>query len=95
MPTTGEFGLWNTFGDYDDHEKIATRIGVHYSHSLENKQRSAGNQRHRQRGGLADDEPRCRRQVQGPVRRGRVKADSNKPLRERFHALAGDVRAFS
>ena len=42
MPTTGEFGLWNTFGDYDDHQKVATRIGVHYSHSLEDKQSQPG-----------------------------------------------------
>ena len=35
MPTTGEFGLWNTFGDYDDHQQLATRLGVHYSHSLD------------------------------------------------------------
>ena len=39
MPTTGEFGLWNTFGEYDDHQKVATRIGVHYSHRLEDKSR--------------------------------------------------------
>ncbi len=31
MPTTGEFGLWNTFGDYDDHQKLATRISLHYT----------------------------------------------------------------
>jgi hypothetical protein len=42
MPTTGEFGLWNTFGDYDDHQKLATRIGVHYTHSLEEKQSQPG-----------------------------------------------------
>jgi Protein of unknown function (DUF3011) len=42
MPTTGEFGLWNTFGDYDDHQQLATRIGVHYSHSLEEKQSQPG-----------------------------------------------------
>jgi DUF3011 family protein len=42
MPTTGEFGLWNTFGDYDDHQKVATRIGLHYSHSLEEKQSQPG-----------------------------------------------------
>jgi Protein of unknown function (DUF3011) len=42
LPTTGEFGLWNTFGDYDDHQKVATRIGVHYSHSLEEKQSQPG-----------------------------------------------------
>jgi hypothetical protein len=42
LPTTGEFGLWNTFGDYDDHQTIATRIGVHYTHSLEEKQSQPG-----------------------------------------------------
>jgi hypothetical protein len=42
MPTTGEFGLWNTFGDYDDHQKVATRIGVHYTHSVEEKQSQPG-----------------------------------------------------
>ncbi|HEX2344277.1 MAG TPA: DUF3011 domain-containing protein, partial [Vicinamibacterales bacterium] len=34
LPTTGEFGLWGTFGDYDDHQKVATRVGLHYTHSL-------------------------------------------------------------
>jgi Protein of unknown function (DUF3011) len=42
LPTTGEFGLFNGFGDYDAHEKVATRIGVHYSHSLEEKQSQPG-----------------------------------------------------
>jgi len=42
LPTTGEFGLWNTFGDYDDHENVATRIGLHYSHSLEERQSQPG-----------------------------------------------------
>ena len=42
LPTTGEFGLWGTFGDYDDHEKLATRLGVHYTHSLEDKQSQPG-----------------------------------------------------
>ena len=42
MPTTGEFGLWNTFGDYDDHQQLATRLGVHYTHSLEEKQSQPG-----------------------------------------------------
>jgi hypothetical protein len=42
LPTTGEFGLWNTFGDYDDHQQVATRIGVHYTHSLEEKQSQPG-----------------------------------------------------
>jgi hypothetical protein len=38
LPTTGEFGLYGTFGDFDYHEKVATRVGVHWSHSLEDKQ---------------------------------------------------------
>jgi len=42
MPTTGEFGLWNTFGDYDDHQKLATRLAFHYTHSLEEKQSQPG-----------------------------------------------------
>jgi hypothetical protein len=42
LPTTGEFGLWNTFGDYDDHQLVATRVGVHYSSSLEEKQSQPG-----------------------------------------------------
>jgi Protein of unknown function (DUF3011) len=42
LPTTGEFGLWNTFGDYDDHQKVATRIGLHYTSSREDKQSQPG-----------------------------------------------------
>ena len=42
LPTTGEFGLWNTFGDFDDHQQVATRIGLHWSHSLEDKQSQPG-----------------------------------------------------
>jgi hypothetical protein len=42
LPTTGEFGLWGTFGDYDYHETVATRLGVHYTHSLEEKQSQPG-----------------------------------------------------
>jgi hypothetical protein len=42
LPTTGEFGLWGTFGDYDWHEKVATRLAVHWSHSLEDKQSQPG-----------------------------------------------------
>jgi hypothetical protein len=38
LPTTGEFGLWGTFGDYDYHEKVATRVAGHFTHSLEEKQ---------------------------------------------------------
>ena len=42
LPTTGEFGLFGTFGDYDYHQKVATRAAVHWSHSLEDKQSQPG-----------------------------------------------------
>jgi hypothetical protein len=42
LPTTGEFGLWGTFGDYDYHEKVATRVGGHFTHSVEEKQSQPG-----------------------------------------------------
>jgi hypothetical protein len=42
LPTTGEFGLYGTFGDYDDHQKVAIRLGGHYTHSLEDKQNQPG-----------------------------------------------------
>ena len=42
LPSTGEFGLNGTFGDYDDHQKVATRFGVHYTHSLEEEQSQPG-----------------------------------------------------
>ena len=38
LPTTKEFGLYGTFGDYDYHEKVATRLGVHYTYSQEDRQ---------------------------------------------------------
>ena len=42
LPTTGEFGLYGTFGDYDCHEKLATRVAGHYTHSREDKQSQPG-----------------------------------------------------
>jgi hypothetical protein len=42
LPTTGEFGLYGTFGDFDYHEKLATRLGVHYTRSTEDKQSQPG-----------------------------------------------------
>ena len=42
LPSTGEFGLYGTFGDFDYHEKVATRLGAHYSHSREDKQSQPG-----------------------------------------------------
>jgi hypothetical protein len=35
-PTTGEFGAG--WGDFENHEKVATRLGVHYTRSHENKE---------------------------------------------------------
>jgi hypothetical protein len=35
-PTTGEFG--KGFGDFEDHQQVATRMGLHYTHSTEDKQ---------------------------------------------------------
>ncbi len=42
LPTTGEFGLYGTFGDYDYHQKVATRVGWHFTHSVEDKQSQPG-----------------------------------------------------
>jgi len=42
LPTTGEFGLYGTFGDYDHHEKLATRLAAHYTRSTEDKQSQPG-----------------------------------------------------
>ncbi|MET0588615.1 MAG: hypothetical protein ABWZ75_08845 [Novosphingobium sp.] len=38
MPTTGEFGSSNGFGDYDYHEEVATFLGGYYTHSTETAQ---------------------------------------------------------
>jgi hypothetical protein len=42
LPTTGEFGLYGTFGDFDHHEKLATRLAVHYTQSTEDRQSQPG-----------------------------------------------------
>jgi hypothetical protein len=42
LPSTGEFGLYGTFGDFDYHEKLATRVAGHYTHSREDKQSQPG-----------------------------------------------------
>src|SRR5262245_15628649 len=42
FPTTGEFCLYGTFGDYDDHQKVATRLGAHFTHSFETAQEQPG-----------------------------------------------------
>ncbi len=38
MPTTGEFGPALGFGDYENHQKLATLLGAHYTFSREDKQ---------------------------------------------------------
>ena len=42
MPTTGEFGPGKGFGDYEEHEKLATLLGVHYTYSKEDAQSQPG-----------------------------------------------------
>jgi len=39
MPTTGEFGDRGGLGDYERHEKLATRFGFSYTHSREDRGR--------------------------------------------------------
>jgi hypothetical protein len=41
-PTTHEFGFNGTFGDYDFHKEVATRVGAHYTHSREDAQEQPG-----------------------------------------------------
>jgi len=40
MPTTGEFGPRGAFGDYEQHEKVATRFNLAYTYSPEDRQSS-------------------------------------------------------
>ncbi len=42
MPTTGEYGPKQGFGDYEEHEKLATRIGGHFTFSPEDRQSQPG-----------------------------------------------------
>jgi hypothetical protein len=42
MPTTGEFGPRGGNGDFENHEKIATRFGASYCHSRENRFNNTG-----------------------------------------------------
>ena len=43
MPTTSEFGPRGDFGDFEDHAAAATRVGAHYTYSLENYQGQPAN----------------------------------------------------
>ena len=38
FPTTGEFGFNSNFGDFDNHQKVATRLGAHFTRSDEDRQ---------------------------------------------------------
>ncbi len=42
MPTTGEFGPRGGNGDFEDHQKLATRFGTSYCHSRENRFNNTG-----------------------------------------------------
>lgn len=42
MPTTGEFGPRGAFGDYEDHQKLATRFNLAYTYSPEDRQSPVG-----------------------------------------------------
>jgi hypothetical protein len=44
MPTTGEFGPRNAFGDYEHHENVATRLGAHFTFSPEDRQSQPGSE---------------------------------------------------
>lgn len=39
FPTTGEYGMFNgSYGDFDNHRKAATRLGLHFTRSDEDRQ---------------------------------------------------------
>jgi len=42
LPTTGEFGPLGAFGDFEGHRELATRIGLHYTRSTEDRQSQPG-----------------------------------------------------
>jgi hypothetical protein len=42
MPTTGEFGPRGGNGDFENHERFATRLGASYCHSVENRFNNTG-----------------------------------------------------
>ena len=42
MPTTGEFGPGEGFGDFEYHKEVATLFGVHFTRSREDKQSQPG-----------------------------------------------------
>jgi hypothetical protein len=43
LPSTGEFGKRGGFGDFEHHKEMATRLGLHFTRSDENKQSQPSN----------------------------------------------------
>lgn len=43
FPTTGEFGKFNAYGDFEDHKKAATLLEGHFTYSKENKESQPNN----------------------------------------------------
>ena len=74
LPTTGEFGLYGTFGDFDHHENLATRLGgaLHAQHR--GQAEPAGHERDREQ-----PDPAHRRQRHLHAR----------PVRPRHHRREG------
>ena len=58
LPTTGEFGLFGTFGDYDYHQKVATRVGVALHPQPRGQAEPAGHRRYREQPDPADGRQR-------------------------------------
>ena len=42
MPTTGEYGPGQGFGDFEHHDDLATLFSVNYTHSREDAQNQPG-----------------------------------------------------
>ncbi|HEY6644070.1 hypothetical protein [Povalibacter sp.] len=42
LPTTHEFGPLGAFGDFEGHEQLATRLGIHFTYSTEDRQSQPG-----------------------------------------------------
>lgn len=42
MPTTGEYGPGEGLGDYENHEKLSSLFGIHFTHSREDAQGQPG-----------------------------------------------------
>ena len=54
LPTTGEFGPWGGFGDFEGHQKLATRAGPALHLQRRGQAEPAGHRRHREQPDPAD-----------------------------------------